>query len=153
MSSRKKVLLARPSVFIVNEMKPFIEMADFEPRPLKDLATLPNLPGNEIAGTVISTAINSDVKESLLDVTLKVREHFPKMPLVFATLVEFEHLKKSLELKFADFPVDFEFLSLQMAKIRPLLYPEKQVIVLHKDDIDSDSKRREAAQTIRRFFI
>lgn len=152
MSSQKKVLLARPSVFIVHEMKPFIELCAYEPRPLKNLSNLPNLPESEIAGAVISTAINSDVKESLFEVTIEVKKHFPSMPIVFATLVDFDHLKKSLELKFAEFSPKLEFLSLAQAKIRPLLYPARHIIVLHKDDIDNDAKRREASQTIKRFF-
>lgn len=148
----KKVLLARPSLFIVNEMKPFIELTGYEPRPLRNLEILDKISQEQVAGTVISTAINSDVKESMEEVISRIRSRFPNMPVVLATLVDFEHLIKALRLKESAFGNPVNFLDLQRAENKLTLDSKREVLVLHKSDIDTDEKRKSAASVVKRFF-
>lgn len=60
---KKKILLARPNMFLVNEMKDFLTVCGYEPTPIENLSDLDQHNSLEIGGMVISTAIASTVKE------------------------------------------------------------------------------------------
>lgn len=150
--NKKKVLLARPSFFIVNEMKAFINICNYDPVPLKNMDIIKTIPENALAGAVISMAINSDVKESLIEVAIILRNQYPNMPIMLATLVDFDMIKKSLGLKFADFPDKINFLDMTAASNKLILNTKNDILIINRSDIDTDQKRMTASRVVSKFF-
>lgn len=92
----KTVLLARPHPFIVAEMKPFLEHGGYESAKLDDLADLGTQTRNCV-GAVISLAVSSSVGKSAEEVFTRLHQEFPRVPVLFASMVELDTIKGSLE--------------------------------------------------------
>ena len=148
----KKVLLARPSVFIVNDMKHLLTTLGVAPTPIKNVNEITTHPSTELAGAVISTALNSEVPEDYAQVAKALKDHDPNLPLLLATLVPFDNLVKALTIKFKNNGLDMDFLSMRAASRAGDINPALDVVVIHRDDITSTSNFETTVSTIRRFF-
>ena len=70
----KKVLLARPSLFIVKDMRHLLVDSSYEPTPIKHLNELKLHNFAQIGGAVISTALNSEVAEDYAQVAKSIKD-------------------------------------------------------------------------------
>jgi|GEM_PF-5819760 hypothetical protein len=150
---KRHVLLARPSIFIVNEMGPFVTQSGYNPRGIKNLAHLDKIPDDALGGAVISTAINSVVPEGYEEVVVLMRRKYPTLPIALATLVDFEHIYKALRLKLCERNnVVEDFIDIGNVSPTTQLDPAKQMLVIHKKHIDTDINRAKASQILKNFF-
>jgi hypothetical protein len=94
---RKLVVLARPNFLIVEHMRAFLRLNGFEPVRLTALADFHSMQFDAVAGVVISSAVISSIEQSAAEVLDAVRTDMPRVPVAFATLVDFE--KSSLGLR------------------------------------------------------
>lgn len=147
------VLLARPSIFIVNEMGPFVESSGYKPHGIKNLAHMEKVPDDALGGAVISTAINSVVPESYEEVAVLMRRKYPTLPIALATLVDFKNIEKALRLKLCERnQIVEEFIDLGSISPTTQLDPVKQMLVIHKKHIDTDASRAKASRILKNFF-
>ncbi len=80
------VILARPHPFIAKHMTKFLTDNGYTPHPIKHTKELALLPPDQVKGAVISTSVISDVEEGYEDVFHKIRDRYPGLPIMFATL-------------------------------------------------------------------
>jgi hypothetical protein len=88
MNVQKQVLLARPHPFIVAEMAPFLTQLGYAPVRLHSVEELAAAPS--AAGAVISLAVGSAIPATAADVFAALRRHHPVVPVLFASLLEFD---------------------------------------------------------------
>lgn len=151
-TSIKKVLLARPSVFIVNDMRRLLTDLSFYPTPIKVLDEINLYQKSELVGAVISTAIQSEVKEDYAQVAKALKQFDAGLPIMLATLVPFENLVKALKLKFESNGLSMNFYSIKEASKQFTLNPIKDALVIHRDDITSESDYQITFSTVQKFF-
>mgnify|MGYP000861487032 CR=1 FL=1 len=147
----KKVLLARPSLFIVKDMRHLLVDSSYEPTPIKHLNELKLHNFAQIGGAVISTALNSEVAEDYAQVAKSIKDIDKSMPIMLATLVPFENLVKALNIKFSNNGMNMKFYSIQDAS-RKMMNPTTDVLVIHKDDITSQEMYSLTKKTVNNFF-
>src|SRR5438552_2276016 len=95
----KIVILGRPHPMIVESMKEFMKRNGYEPFPLSKIGDLKNIPHTgKIHGAVISTAVESVVKESYIEVFQEIRKLYPEIPVLFATIGKVEGMAKILSM-------------------------------------------------------
>lgn len=97
MTIERKVLLARPHAFIVADMKPLLANAGFSPVPLLALTEIADGAWRSAHGAVISVALSSSIPESAETVFATLRQHAPRMPVLFAGLTDFEIARRTIE--------------------------------------------------------
>jgi len=88
MPAERRVLLARPHAFIVDEMGPFLVEAGFTPVRIASLDELAAELGRPLCGAVVSTAISSSVAADAATVFRLVRERVPRLPVIFAGMAD-----------------------------------------------------------------
>ena len=92
----RPVLLARPHPFIVSEMKPFLEQNGYAPRKLEAVAGIPaGVSG--ASGAIISLAVVSSISESAEEVFVELRKSASRLPVLFASMIEFTIAKGTLQ--------------------------------------------------------
>jgi hypothetical protein len=91
----KEVLLARPHPFIVAEMVPFLTQLGFTPVRLHSVAELAAATPRAV-GAVISLAVGSTIPESAAEVLTALRRHDVRIPLLFASLLDFDTARSVL---------------------------------------------------------
>lgn len=97
MALEKRVLLARPHAFIVNQMRPFLLEAGYTPVGAQSLEHLAQELGGALHGAIISTAVSSTVNADAATVFRLVRENLPRLPLVFAGMADAATMRLSTE--------------------------------------------------------
>lgn len=95
MNVSKEVLLARPHPFIVAEMVPFLTQLGFTPVRLHSVPELAAATPRAV-GAVISLAVGSTVPESAAEVFTALRRHHARMPVLFASLLDFDTARSML---------------------------------------------------------
>jgi hypothetical protein len=151
--STKRILLARPNSFIVDEMKRLIADSGYTPTPINDLEELMQYDTAEIGGAVISTAFSSTVKEDYHEVVKAVIEKFTGIPVMLATLIDVEAIRKAIDLKFEAIGLDFEMHSMEMAGAKGMLTPRKDMIIIQKNDIADEAVYARTLKTVKQFFL
>lgn len=147
------VLLARPSYFIVNEMQDYLKQNGYTPKPINDLNQLNGIPKSKITGAVISTAVRSDVSESYLDVLKILREYHRNIPVMFATLVNFETMSKAISLKLDEYTDEKTMLDMSRSTLQGgLLGNKDSYVIIQKDDITDPEQYKLASQILKRHF-
>lgn len=150
---KKTVLLARPSFFIVNDMKKFIANNGYDPRPLKSIKQIDQIPVHLVSGVVISNAISSDVDETYMEVVKAIRNVSPKLPIAFATLVDFDVIKRSIKMNLEtlyDEPIVTNIDNYNTDSMNTST--DQLFLVLHKDDISKADREKKANDIITRHF-
>jgi len=131
----KNVLLARPHPFIVADMKAFLTRNGYVPNPLSSLDQLSGLKGS-IKGAVISTSVTSSVSESTEDVIKGIRAKFPHVPIVLATLIEFDAVVKTMERSIITALPGAKLLPVAAAsEAQPALGKDKGLLVIRRGDL------------------
>lgn len=97
MAVEKRVLLARPHAFIVNQMRPFLLEAGYTPVGATSLEHLAQELGGALRGAIISTAISSTVDADAPTVFRLMRERQPRLPVVFAGMADAATMRLSAE--------------------------------------------------------
>lgn len=97
MAVEKRVLLARPHAFIVNQMRPFLVEAGYTPVGAQGLDHLAQELSGSFDGAIISTAVSSTVNADAATVFRLVREKLPRLPIVFAGMADAATMKLSAE--------------------------------------------------------
>lgn len=95
MNANREILLARPHPFIVAEMAPFLTRLGFAPVRLHSVAELAAATPRAV-GAVISLAVGSTVPESAAQVFTALRRHHARMPVLFASLLDFNTARSVL---------------------------------------------------------
>ena len=97
MAVEKRVLLARPHAFIVNQMRPFLVEAGYTPVGAQSLDHLAQELSGSFHGAIISTAVSSTVNADAATVFRLVREKLPRLPVVFAGMADAATMTLSAE--------------------------------------------------------
>jgi hypothetical protein len=97
MALEKRVLLARPHAFIVNQMRPFLLEAGYTPVDAQSLEHMALQLGGALHGAIISTAVSSTVDADAATVFRLVREKLPRLPVVFAGMADAATMRLSTE--------------------------------------------------------
>lgn len=130
-----KIILARPNSLIVNEIKRLISELSGKAVPLGDLKDIGKIDYQEVAGIVISTAVNSVVSDPYIEVLKQVVVGLPGKPVFLTTLMEADILKRSLSVELRRSTLSFNFLSIEEAIAAKVLSPAKDVVIIRKKDL------------------
>lgn len=147
---KTKVLLARPSSFIVTDMKRLMTDMGFQPNPITKLADVQNLPLQEFAGAVVSIQINSTIPEDYKQVIVEIKRVHPTMPILLASLVEFQDIAKGVKAKFEG--TAFQFYGMQEATRKMTFDPKNDIIAIQKADITDETRYKNTISVLRRYF-
>lgn len=143
---RNKVILARPHSFIVNDMSKLMNDLDFVTQKLSTPMEFDSLNESEISGVVVSTAVSSDVKVDYEEIVRIAKNVFPKVPIMFATIIPIAQAKSGATLRFKKAVIDLEIKSLDEA-LENKLNPSNEILLIGKEDI-TDEKRYELTKEI-----
>lgn len=150
----KEVILARTHPFIVDHMKAFLARNGYQPRPLQDLAELKALSAGSIAGVVISTSVVAgNTGESHADVLKAARAALPNTPVLLATLLAFDAIKRNLEPVLPTISPGARLVAVGPGSDREAgLGGAGALVVVHRDDLASPERAVHADATIKRHF-
>ena len=148
----KRIILARPNSFIINDMKHLLSDGYYIPTPIDHLSKLNQYSVSEISGVVISTAINSTIEEGY-DMTVKeVINKYKTVPILLASLISLDKIRKTIKLKFDKIGLDFDLLSIEDAMKKSSIDPSKEIIVIEKQDIAYEYAFPKTLSIIKRYF-
>ncbi len=148
----RSILLARPHPFIVSEMKPFLEQNGYAPTPLAALADLP-ASTTGAAGAIISLAVVSSIGESAETIFTALRKSAPRLPVLFASIIDFAAAKSTLERLAKNSGFTGAILGIDAAsESNPALGKPDTFLFLNKDDLVSPAQRALAARIIKQHF-
>lgn len=133
MAADKRVLLARPHAFIVNQMRPFLEGAGYTPVGARDLDHLRTELGTALKGAIISTAVTSAVNADAATVFRTVRERLPHLPIVFAGMADAATMRITAERAVKDLVTSPILVG--PADYRPGSGRGSTFLILRKDDL------------------
>lgn len=148
----RNIVLARPHPFIVSEMKPFLEQNGYTPAPL---AALADLPASTVgaAGAIISLAVVSPIGATAEAVYTELRKSAPRLPVLFASIIDFAAAKSTLERLAKNAGVTGTILGIDAAsETNPALGKPDTFLFLNKDDLVSPDQRALAARILKRHF-
>jgi hypothetical protein len=148
--SLKKVLLARPNVFIVKEMKNFITEANYEPIPIANVSELDNYNPSEIGGIVISTAITSTVNEDYQDLVKIVKDKFPNTTVLLATLIDYDKISSIVKSRFKNINLDYNVLTIKEASEKKRIDNRREIVAIQKSDLTDNYQL--SLNTVRNLF-
>jgi hypothetical protein len=94
-----RALLLRPHDFIVDDMKAWLAALGLTPVRLKALSELSAMSPADVACTVTSLAVTSEVKASVREAITASRSFAPRAPLILAGLSSFEKARAGIELE------------------------------------------------------
>jgi len=148
----RNILLARPHPFIVAEMKPFLEQNGYSPRKVDTLADIPGSTSGA-AGAIISLAVVSSIGESAETVFNALRKSAPRLPVLFASIIDFAAAKSTLERLAKNAGFTGAILGIDAAsESNPALGKPDTFLFLNKDDLVSPEQRALATRIIKRHF-
>ncbi|MDE2621647.1 MAG: hypothetical protein KGM83_00455 [Betaproteobacteria bacterium] len=148
----KPVLLARPHPFIVSEMKPFLEQNGYVPTKVDTVSDIPKKVTGSF-GAIISLAVVSSMPESVEIVFSELRKSASRLPVLFASMLDFDSVKSSLE-RLAGPKLDQTaiFAVSHVNESNPALGKPDTFLYLGKDDLASPAQREKAGRVILKHF-
>lgn len=148
----KKILLARPHPMIVSDMKPFLEENDFSVSKIDDFEQISDLIQDAV-GAVISLAVNSSIKESALEVYIKVRAERPFLPVIFVSLLPFSKALLTLNIISNATGKNKTMIGVELKHSKSdLLGKPNTFVYIAKDDLTDKNQRMIASQIIKNHF-
>jgi DNA-binding NtrC family response regulator len=150
MAAEKRVLLARPHAFIVNQMRPFLLDAGYVAVGAQNLEHLRTELASNFNGAIISTAVTSTVGVDAAAVFRLVRERQPRLPVVFAGMADAATMRTTAERAVKELVASPVFAGPDDYR----LGADRQTsfLILRKDDLlDADAVER-AARALRSHF-
>ena len=149
----KGVLLARPHMFIVAEMQPFLAGSGYRPQKLESLEGLARLHPTDFSGVIISNAVVSTIGASAEEVFTAVRRRMPRIPVIFAGLTEFSIAKGAVERAVKALHADAKVLPVSAETINDnSLGRESTFVVLTKDDLGNPASKALAEKIFQKHF-
>ena len=154
MAHDKRVLLARPHAFIVDEMKPFLLECGYTPvkvASLDELASVLAQPAQSaMNGAVISTAVSSSIGADAATVFARIRAVAPSLPVMFAGMADVATIRTTACRAVGSVVGDAAF---HEAGAWPLRFDRRrEFLVLRKEDLTSGAARQSAARALRSLF-
>lgn len=138
MAAGNTVLLARPHPFIAEHMKKFLTENGYTPTPLHDLVELKNYKAEGIKGAVISTSVVSDIEGTYIDVLKAIRDEYPNVPVMLATLGKPADMMGSISRSLREISADAELLEVATNNISaPGLGTTSTYVLIHKNCLTS----------------
>ncbi|MBI1891424.1 MAG: hypothetical protein HYS18_12310 [Burkholderiales bacterium] len=154
MSNGKRVLLARPHPFIVADMKPLLLRAGFVPSPLSALAEIAAGAATGAKGAVISIALSSPIPESAETVFAALRQHVPRLPILFAGLVDFETARRTIDRILHDHAAQATVTPVEaIMDARTVLGKPHTYLYLGKETLKTDAGAALAERALARHFV
>ncbi len=150
--NQKNVILARPNLFIVNEMKRLMADCSFTPTAIRTVSDLERFDQKSVGGVVISTGLHSPIESTYAEVVKKSQKELPGKPILLASMIDFDHMKRSISLNFEKEGIDFELLSIQDADKKSSIDRSRAFLVIQKSDITDESRYQVTRNVISRFF-
>jgi len=152
MSTKKKVLLARPSSLLVNNMKRLMVSAHLIPTPLKELNGFQGLSSSEIAGIVVSTTLSSCVKEEYWEVMKMAHEKFNGMPKFLASFANFKRAKLIARSSFKENGLALEALSIDEAYESDFVDFSNHFVIITREDLEDPAKFNSSSLLIKKLM-
>ncbi|MDP3672642.1 MAG: hypothetical protein WA191_17545 [Telluria sp.] len=149
----RTVLLARPHPFIVAEMKPFLEHGGYASSKLESLTDLAvQAPG--CVGAVISLAVSSSVGTSAGDVFTRLHQEFPRVPVLFASMLELDAIQGSLARIARNAGVQATIIGVASGNENAgALRKPGTFVYISKADLADPTRRAIAARIVQRHFL
>jgi len=152
MSNQRRVLLARPHAFIVNEMRPFLVDAGFAPVRIESVEQLAQELRMPAQGAVISTAVTSSLDADAATVFRQVRERSPNMPVVFAGMADFATMEATVKRAVKDLYPSPLIVGAAGARLSRHTDRASTFLVLRKEDLQQGAFHEAAVSAIRAHF-
>ncbi|MFY0624753.1 MAG: hypothetical protein JXR07_00545 [Reichenbachiella sp.] len=149
---KKQIILARPNLFIVNEMKKLMNDCRFDPFRLTKKSELDTLNSENVSGFVISTSLHSPIEMGYIEMIEKLMDKHPDKPILLASMISAENTKKSINLNFEKNNLDCEVLSISDSNEGKNLDKKRQLLIIEKSDITNDDLYPTTKATVERFF-
>jgi DNA-binding NtrC family response regulator len=150
MAAEKRVLLARPHAFIVNQMRPFLLDAGYVAVGARDLDHLRTELASTFKGAIISTAVTSTVEADAAAVFRLVRERQPRLPVVFAGMADAATMRVTAERAVKDLVASPVFAVPD--DYRPGADRQASFLILRKDDLLDAAAVERSARALRSHF-
>lgn len=149
--SDRRVLLARPHPFIVAGMKGLLQKLGYTAAPLASLDALDGVDADGLCGAVISTSVTA--AEPAEEVLRAVRRLSRDVPVVIATLLDFDMTRRKLEAAFTPLVPSPLFVPVaQATRSHHSLGKENLFVVVHKTDLDDPTRAALTGQVIAGHF-
>ncbi len=149
----RKILLARPHAFIVSEIRTFLEHAGYAPEKADSVADIESSRHGALAGAIVSTAVVSSIGASAEEVFAALRRKYPRLPVLFAGLVDFAKMQDLVRRIVAPLHADAQILPMAPAtESHAGLGRENVFPVLRKEDLAPGDAAALAARIVRRHF-
>lgn len=151
MAAEKRVLLARPHAFIVNQMRPFLLDAGYVAVGARDLDHLRTELTSTFRGAIISTAVTSTVEADAAAVFRLVRERQPRLPVVFAGMADAATMRITAERAVKELVASPVFAG--PGDYRPGGDRQASFLILRKDDLLDAAAIERSARALRSHFV
>ena len=148
----KKILIARPNVLIVEEMTRAIRDCGLEPVRISHIDEINNIKTAEIAGAVVSTAVNSAVAASFESVITALRTQHPGIPLLLATLIRADKATRLIDQQLKRQHLQYQLHILSECPEGASFDATREMVILQKEDLTDDRKRVSTLQVMRSLF-
>lgn len=148
----KKVILARPSSLMVNNMKKLMAEIKVTPIPLGSMEELGNLSKAGVVGVVVSTALTSTVKMTYPEVIEYFNREFPEIPIFIASFTNFKRTKIIVESTLEKNGVPLSVVSLNQARQSDHLDFKSTAIVITNEDISESAHIANTKNAIQGIF-
>jgi hypothetical protein len=150
MAQEKRVLLARPHAFIVDEMRPFLVESGYTPVKVATLDEFKSTLSQPLYGAVVSTAVSSSIGADAATVFSRLREIAPQLPVMFAGMADFASIRLTAGRAVAPVISDAVF---HEAAAWPMRFDRRrEFLVLRKEDLTSADVRQQATRALRALF-
>lgn len=150
MARDKRVLLARPHAFIVDEMRPFLVESGYTPVKVATLDEFKSALSPGASGAVISTAVSSSIGADAATVFARLHEVVPQLPVMFAGLADVATIRLIAGRAVAPLIGDAVFHEAGAWPMR--VDRRREFLVLRTEDMISADARQRAARALRSLF-
>ncbi len=148
----KKMILARPSSFIVNEMTNMVEQAGLKPIPLQILLELDHYHPDDVGGVVVSSSTTSVVKESFQEVLYRTYAKFPGKPVFLASMIEIARMEGMVKQRLKGLGISRALISVSDAVNRKdRIDFNKELVVIQKQDLTHEESLQNVLGLVRSY--
>jgi hypothetical protein len=152
MTPLRRVLLARPHAFIVNEMRPFLVTAGFAPVRIDGMEQLDQELRLPAQGAIISTAVTSPLGADAATVFRKIRESNASLPVVFAGMADLATMEAVVMRTVKELHPDARAVGPAGFRLVRPLDRASTFLILRKEDLQPGAMQEAAISAIRAQF-
>lgn len=147
------VILARPHSIIVDTIKNYLVRNNYTTHSLKTLSEINEINYlDKVKGVVISTAVNSEVKESYIETFSEIRKKLPNVPIIFTTVVNNENMSKLISLTISRIIENFKIFKINNESLLDnSLGSISSFVLVSKEEIDT--KPEIANNILKKHFV